>query len=35
MENSEYQRLVQWLKSVPPERREEEVSKLLDLLKLK
>lgn len=35
MENTEYKRSVMWLLMLPPERREEEVSKLLELLKLK
>lgn len=35
METFEYRRQVQWLLCLPPERRETEVQKLLDLLKLK
>ena len=35
METSEYRRQVQWLLMLPPERREQAVSDLLDLLKLK
>lgn len=35
METSEYRRQVQWLLMLPPERREQAVSDLLDLLKPK
>ena len=35
MDNTEYKRSVMWLLMLPPELRETEVQKLLDLLKLK
>ena len=35
MDNTEFKRSVMWLLCLPPERREEAVSDLLDLLKLK
>ena len=35
LDNQEYKRQVMWLLLLPPERREAEVQKLLDLLKLK
>ena len=35
METSEYKRLVMWLLCLPENRREIEIQKLLDLLKLK
>lgn len=35
LDNQEYKRQVMWLLLLPPERREEEVSALLDLLKVK